>query len=108
MNHLTTYEHPVSSIQHQVSSILGLESCILGLESSTIVENALQISSFCTNKPNFPDAQMNVNKVLIKDYENKTLGESGKNKPNSNPIQTQSNPISKAKKCCSPPFCVFT
>jgi len=49
------------------------------------------------NKPNLPDAQMNVNNVLTKDCENKTLGEHGKNKPNSNPIQTQykanTNPI---------------
>jgi hypothetical protein len=29
---------------------------------------------------------MNVNKVLTKDYEKRTLGERGKNKPNSNPI----------------------
>ncbi len=61
---------------------------------------------------------MNVNKVLTKDYEKRTLGERGKNKPNTNPIQTQYkanskpiqtqfkanqsqlNPISKAKKCC--------
>ncbi|MBW8042553.1 MAG: hypothetical protein FVQ85_21515 [Planctomycetes bacterium] len=57
---------------------------------------------------------MNVNKVLTKDYENKTLGQSGKNEPKTNPIkanlmpkQTQSNPMlvrhqcggSKAKKC---------
>ncbi|HIJ54428.1 MAG TPA: bile acid:sodium symporter family protein [Planctomycetes bacterium] len=35
--------------------------------------------------------------VLTVDYEKKTLGERGKNKPNSNPIQTQSNPI-KANK----------
>ena len=49
------------------------------------------------NKPNFPDAQMNVNMVLTVDYDKKTLGERGKNKPNSKPIQTQSNPI-KANK----------
>jgi len=36
---------------------------------------------------------MNVNKVLTMDYEKRTLGERGKNKPNSNPIQTQSKPI---------------
>jgi len=36
---------------------------------------------------------MNVNKVLTMDYEKRTLGEHGKNKPNSNPIQTQSKPI---------------
>ena len=63
------------------------------LGPSTTVENPLQISHFMQNKPNFPESQMNVNKVLTKDYENKTLGEHGKNKPNSNPIQTQSNPI---------------
>jgi hypothetical protein len=48
------------------------------------------------NKPNLPDAQMNVSSILRTDYENKsnwTLVET-------NPIQTQSNPISKAKKCC--------
>ena len=38
------------------------------------------------NKPNFPDAQMNLSSVLTKDYENKRLHRRGKNKPNSNPI----------------------
>ena len=37
------------------------------------------------NKANLLDDQMNVNKVLTKDYENKTLGGCGKNKPNSKP-----------------------
>ncbi len=45
---------------------------------------------------------MNVNKVLTRDYEKKTLGELGKNKPNTNPIQTQykanSNPIPERPK----------
>ena len=36
---------------------------------------------------------MNVNTVITKDYENKTLGEHGKNKPNSNPIKPNTNPI---------------
>jgi len=60
---------------------------------STLVESALQIRLFMQNKPNFRKSQMNVNKVLTKDYENVTLGKRGKNKPNSKPIQTQSNPI---------------
>ena len=64
---------------------------------STTVESALQIAHFMQNKPNFRNAQMNVNMVLSKDYEDKTLGERGKNKPNSKPKQTQSNPI-KANK----------
>jgi len=44
------------------------------------------------NKPNFQKAQMNVNMVLTVDYEKKTLGERGKNKPNSNPIKPNSLP----------------
>ena len=50
--------------------------------SSTTVEIPLQISSFMQNKANFPESQMNVTKVLTKDYEDKTRSESGKNKAN--------------------------
>jgi len=45
------------------------------------------------NKPNLPDAQMKVSSILRTDYENKSNWTLGENKPNS-------NPISKAKKCC--------
>jgi len=48
---------------------------------------------FYAKQSQFRESQMNVNKVLTKDYENKTLGEHGKNKPNSKPIQSQSKPI---------------
>jgi hypothetical protein len=41
------------------------------------------------NKPNFRKSQMNVNKVITTDYEKLDTWSSGKNKPNSNPIQTQ-------------------
>jgi len=41
---------------------------------------------------------MNANMVLTVDYKKKTLGESGKNKPNSKPIQTQTKPISEKAK----------
>jgi hypothetical protein len=40
------------------------------------------------NEPNFRKSQMNVNKVLTKDYENKTLGGVGK----TNPKRTQNEP----------------
>jgi len=46
------------------------------------------------NKPNFLDALMNVNKVLTKNYENKTLGRRRKNKANQSqykPNQSQYN-----------------
>jgi hypothetical protein len=39
------------------------------------------------NKPNLPNAQMNVTAVLVKDYENKRNWTLGENKPNSNPIK---------------------
>jgi len=39
------------------------------------------------NEPNFQDAQMNVNKVLTKDYENKPNWTLGENEPKTNPIK---------------------
>jgi len=62
-------------------------------DTFTDVMSPLQIKLFMQNKAKFRKSQMNVNKVLTKDYEKKTLSEHGKNKPNSNPIQTQSKPI---------------
>ena len=62
-----------------------LRTTVICLFSSTTVEKPLQISSFMQNKANFRKAQMNVTKVLTRDYENKTLGERGKNKANSKP-----------------------
>ena len=41
------------------------------------------------NKANFPDGQMNVNKVLTKDYENISNCSLAENKANTKPIQTQ-------------------
>ena len=39
------------------------------------------------NKANFLESQMNVNPYNTTDYEKRTLGERGKNKPNSKPIK---------------------
>jgi hypothetical protein len=78
-------------------------------ETFTDVMSALQIRPFLTNKANFRKSQMNINKVLTRDYENRTLGQLGKTKPiqtqykpnsnpikaKTNPIQTQTNPISE-------------
>jgi len=47
-----------------------------------------KIYLFIQNKPNFRKSQINVNKVLSKDYENGTLGERPKTNPNK-PNQTQ-------------------
>jgi len=45
------------------------------------------------NKVNFLDAKMNVTSLITVDYENIANWTLGKNKANSNPIQTQSKPI---------------
>jgi len=47
---------------------------------------------FMQNKPNLLNAQMNINKVLTKDYENARLRGPPKNKANSKPIQSQFMP----------------
>jgi hypothetical protein len=48
------------------------------------------------NKPNFPEVKMSVRSVLAKDYEEICNSRLGENKPNSNPIQSQTNPICPA------------
>ena len=102
--------------------------------SSTDVERTLQIHLFLTNKANFQKSQMNVSYFHTRNYEKKGHLVKWENKANTNPIQSQykansnpiqsqykpntnpicrgvasgedgSNPISGAKKCCSPPFC---
>jgi len=45
------------------------------------------------NKANLLNAQINVNTVLTKDYENVRLCRGAENKAKTNPKQTQSNPI---------------
>ena len=58
-------------------------------------ESSTNSPLFLQYKPNFKNDQINVNKVLERDYENVRLHRPRKqtqNKPNSNPIQTQSNP----------------
>jgi hypothetical protein len=44
------------------------------------------------NKANFRKVKLNVTEVITKDYEKKNTWWSGKNKPNSNPKQTQFKP----------------
>jgi len=52
---------------------------------STIVENPLQIGPIMQNKPNLPDAQMNVTSFGKRDYDDLAALRLRKNKPNSNP-----------------------
>jgi hypothetical protein len=57
------------------------------IRHSTTVEDSLQIRLFMQNKPNFRKSQMNVNKVLTKDYEQMDTWSSGKNKPKQSQFQ---------------------
>jgi hypothetical protein len=79
-------------VKIQKNNHLSIINNHLAFGHSTTVERSLQIRLFMQNKPNFRKSQVNVNKLLTKDYEKKTLGEHGKNKPNSNPIQSQNKP----------------
>jgi hypothetical protein len=51
---------------------------------------AIQTSNYdwgnVQNEPNFQKSQMNVNNLLTKDYDKRTLGQRGKNEPKTNPI----------------------
>ncbi len=69
-------------------------------DSSTFVVSALQIRLFMQNKANFRKSQINVNKVLTKDYDKRTLGQRGKTKP----IQSQLKPIKCQNKANSNPI----
>jgi len=65
--------------------------------ASTLVERALQIHPFLTNKANFQKSQMHVNIGITKDYGIMDTWWNRKNKANSKPIQSQNkantNPI---------------
>jgi len=72
-------------------------SCALCLVISTLVESALQIRPFLTNKANFPKSQMNVSTFITMNYEQRTMNDEIKNKANSNPIQSQFKPNTNPK-----------
>ena len=57
-----------------------------------------QFESFMQNKANLLEAKMNISSVITKDYENIHLLEPSKNKPKTNPKQSQSKPIAKKPK----------
>jgi len=62
---------------------------------STLVERALQIHPFLTNKANFRKSQMNVTNNITKDYGKMDTWSIRKNKAKTNPKQTQFKANSK-------------
>jgi hypothetical protein len=75
-----------------LSALVPLWLCLL---ISTLVECALQIQPFLTNKPNFRKSQINLSPFITTNYEQRTMNYEVKNKPNSNPIQSQFKPNTK-------------
>ena len=53
------------------------------------------------NKPNLPDAQMNINTLITNEYENKRDWTLGQNKPNTNPIKPNQTQFFKEANICS-------
>ncbi len=76
-------------IQSKTNNHLSIINNHLAFGISTTVERSLQIILFMQNKANFRKSQMNVSKVLTKDYVKKTLAKRGKTKP----IKANSKPI---------------
>jgi hypothetical protein len=77
-------------MNNQLPTVIFLLPSVLRI--FTTVESALQIRPFMQNKPNFRKAKMNVSDVYTKEYENVPLCRRGQNKPNTNPIQSQTKP----------------
>jgi len=67
-------------------------------QPETTKKELRKINSFLQNKPNSPKSQINVNKVLTRDYENVHLTP----RPKTNPIKPNSKPISPKTKPISP------
>ena len=85
-------------------SALNDKSRLIGRESSYLraYKAPLQLSRilyksalFMQNKPNFKIGKMDINSIVKRNYENKCLRTPPENKPNSNPKQTQTNPIAR-------------
>jgi hypothetical protein len=53
---------------------------------------------FMQNKPNLPNAQMNISPFITKDYENDNTFRLPENKPNTNPIKANTKPICRKAK----------
>jgi hypothetical protein len=60
--------------------------------------SALQIHLFMQNKAKFQKVKLNVNKVLTRNYEQMDTWLIRKNKPKTNPIQSQFKPNTKPKR----------
>ncbi len=63
------------------------------LKNAFVMKRASFNNFLCKTNNNLPEAQMNVNYALTTNYGDKRCLQTPENKPNTNPIQTQSKPI---------------
>jgi hypothetical protein len=91
---ITAFNRPIQSLPTYQVSLRNplLINYLRAFDIFTLVESALQISPFCSNKPNFRKSQMNVSSFITGDYDKMDTWSPRKNKPNSNPKQSQFKP----------------
>ena len=85
-----------SRIQYRLSAIASAKAGVSSIQNRVSrIEYPVSIAQknlFMQNKPNFPNATMNVCSAITMDYVNIRLRRRFKNKANSKPIQTQYKP----------------
>ncbi len=82
-----------TAIQHLKISSAGFHNFAFFLLTFYFLKLIDQFESIMQNKPNLPDAQMNINSVITKDYENKSNWKLGENKANQSQYKANTNPI---------------
>ena len=87
-----------TAIQHLKSLSAGFHNFAFFLLTFYFLKPINQFESIMQNKPNLPNALMNVSSVLTKDYENKRLRRCGQNKANQSQYKANTNPIPEKPK----------
>ena len=90
--------HNALEFTPDVSSLAFLSGAILDTKIQSTKDYVRNYKRIMQNKPNLPEGKNDAKCVFTKDYENKWQRRVRKNKPNTNPKQTQTNPISEKPK----------
>ena len=98
---------PIMSIENTTLVHFRHFSSLLNNEIRSTNSYVRNYKPFLTNKANFRKSQMNVSDLLIREYEQMDTWSSGKNKPNTKPIQSQNKPKTNPNKANSCPPSVW-
>ena len=82
-----------ASLEMTTKWIRSIALCLCASAPLHLTKLSSFVIVFMQNKPNLPDAQMDVSSVLTKDYENLPLRRCGENKPNQSQLKPISMPI---------------